>query len=201
MLARQDRPLHRPGDIVLRVRGHEATQDADMVRAERRPAVFAFAGIWTPWRGARGPKSAPIEGNHELFGFLTTNANAIVAPIHPKAMPVILTTPDEVGVWLEGETLDALVLQKPLPDDALRIVAKGEKEDPPSVRKPNSIGRSRTAFTRGWQTCPQSSGRLVFAGFRYGAPTGQPSRFLNDTTAPGARLRALSRRRPVPVNT
>ncbi len=100
--------------------------------SDDRP-LFAFAGIWTPWHGMRGPKSAPIEGNHELFGFLTTNANAIVAPIHPKAMPVILTTPDEVGVWLEGETLDALVLQKPLPDDAIRIVAKGEKEDPPSV--------------------------------------------------------------------
>ena len=50
---------------------------------EDRP-LFAFAGIWTPWRGVRGPKSAPVEGNHELFGFLTTAANAIVAPVHPK---------------------------------------------------------------------------------------------------------------------
>jgi putative SOS response-associated peptidase YedK len=42
---------------------------------------------------ASGPKSAPVEGpTHELFGFLTTEANAIVAPIHSKAMPVILTT-------------------------------------------------------------------------------------------------------------
>ena len=57
---------------------------------EDRP-LFAFAGLWTPWRGVRGPKSAPIEGEHELFGFLTTEANAVVAPIHPKAMPVILT--------------------------------------------------------------------------------------------------------------
>jgi hypothetical protein len=47
--------------------------------------LFAFAGLWTPWRGVRGPKSAPIDGEHELFGFLTTEANAIVAPIHPKA--------------------------------------------------------------------------------------------------------------------
>ena len=50
----------------------------------------------------RGPKSAPVEGDHELFGFLTTEANAIVAPIHPKAMPVILTTPAEVDLWLEA---------------------------------------------------------------------------------------------------
>ena len=54
--------------------------------SDDRP-LFAFAGLWTPWRGVRGPKSAPVEGDHELFGFLTTDANAIVAPIHPKAMP------------------------------------------------------------------------------------------------------------------
>src|SRR5208283_1203132 len=33
--------------------------------------LFAFAGLWTPWHGVRGPKSAPVEGEHELFGFLT----------------------------------------------------------------------------------------------------------------------------------
>lgn len=89
--------------------------------------LFAFAGLWTPWRGARGPKSAPVEGDHELFGFLTTEANAVVAPIHPKAMPVILTSPAEVDLWLEGETPGVLALQRPSPDDALRIVASGER--------------------------------------------------------------------------
>jgi hypothetical protein len=69
-----------------------------------------------------------------LFGFLTTEANAVVAPIHAKAMPVILTQPAEVDRWLEADTSDALALQRPLPDDALRIVAKGEKEDPVTVR-------------------------------------------------------------------
>ena len=49
---------------------------------EERP-LFAFAGLWTPWRGTRGPKSAPVVGQHELFGFLTTEANAIVAPNSP----------------------------------------------------------------------------------------------------------------------
>jgi putative SOS response-associated peptidase YedK len=96
--------------------------------AEDRP-LFAFAGLWTRWRGARGPKSAPVEGEHELYGILTTAANAVVAPIHPKAMPVILTTPAEVDLWLEGDTAAALALQRPLPDEALAIVAKGEKED------------------------------------------------------------------------
>jgi len=49
--------------------------------------------------------------------------------IHPKAMPVILTTPQEIEVWLNAERANALELQRPLPDYALRIVAKGEKED------------------------------------------------------------------------
>ena len=95
---------------------------------EDRP-LFAFAGLWTTWRGVRGPKSAPVEGAHELFAFLTTEANVIVAPIHPKAMPVILRSQEEADRWLEADTPDALALQRPLPD-ALRIIARGEKEDP-----------------------------------------------------------------------
>jgi putative SOS response-associated peptidase YedK len=77
----------------------------------------------------RGPKSAPVDGEHELLAFLATEPNAIVAPIHPKAMPVILTTAEEVDLWLAADALKALELQRPLPDDALRIVASGEKED------------------------------------------------------------------------
>jgi putative SOS response-associated peptidase YedK len=44
-------------------------------------------------------------------------------------MPVILATPEEVYLWLEGETIEALKLQRPLPNERLRIVAQGEKED------------------------------------------------------------------------
>ena len=72
-----------------------------------------------------------MDGQHELFGFLTTEANAVVAPIHSKGMPVILTTPAEVDLWLLADAPKALELQRPLPDDVLRIVASGEKEDSP----------------------------------------------------------------------
>jgi putative SOS response-associated peptidase YedK len=45
-------------------------------------------------------------------------------------MPVILTTPDEVETWMTAPPEEALKLQRPLPDGALRIVARGVKEDP-----------------------------------------------------------------------
>ena len=95
---------------------------------ESRP-LLAFAGIWTTWRGTRGTKANPVEGEHELFGFLTTEANAVVAPIHRKAMPVILRNEAEFEGWLTASADVALALQRPLPDDELMIVATGERED------------------------------------------------------------------------
>jgi putative SOS response-associated peptidase YedK len=47
----------------------------------------------------------------------------------PEGGSVFLTTTAEVDQWLAADTADALALQRPAPDDALRIVAKGEKED------------------------------------------------------------------------
>ena len=68
---------------------------------------FAFAGIWTTFNGHRGPKSKPVPGPHLVYGFLTTSPNSIVEPIHPKAMPVILTTVEEWDAWMRGPSCAA----------------------------------------------------------------------------------------------
>ena len=44
--------------------------------------------------GVRKVKDAP--GAFELYRFLTTPPNSVVARIHPKAMPMILTSQDEI---------------------------------------------------------------------------------------------------------
>ena len=95
---------------------------------DSRP-LFAFAGIWCDWTGTRGTLKNPEEGRHRLYGFLTTAPNGIVRPVDAKAMPAILTTPEECDAWLSAEPAEALKLQRPLPDELLKIVATGERDD------------------------------------------------------------------------
>jgi putative SOS response-associated peptidase YedK len=93
---------------------------------DSRP-LAVLAGIWT--RGSSVRKVREGETTNDIFAFLTTEPNAEVAAIHPKAMPVILTAPEEIETWLTAPAAEALKLQRPLPDGALRIVARGEKKD------------------------------------------------------------------------
>ena len=91
--------------------------------------LFALPGIWRPWTGVREPKrDEPVPEEHRLFSFLTTEANGIVIPVHPEAMPVVLTTPEEWRTWLEAPAEEALRLQRPLPDGMMAEVARGELE-------------------------------------------------------------------------
>jgi putative SOS response-associated peptidase YedK len=81
---------------------------------------FVFAGIWTTWTSVRKAREGEVTA--DIFAFLTTEPNAVVAPIHPKAMPVILTTADEIETWLSTPWNEAKRLQRPLSNDELVIL-------------------------------------------------------------------------------
>jgi hypothetical protein len=58
--------------------GNPVTKKKDVVwfaLNEDRP-LFAFAGIWTEYKGDRGTKSKPIPGPHCVYGFLTTSPSS-----------------------------------------------------------------------------------------------------------------------------
>jgi putative SOS response-associated peptidase YedK len=92
---------------------------------DSKPLAF-FAGIWTDWTGERGSLKNPRPGKHELFGFLTCEPNAVVKPIHPKAMPVVLTTKGELDVWLSAPWAEAKELQRPLHDADLQLLGASQ---------------------------------------------------------------------------
>lgn len=90
--------------------------------------ISFFAGIWRPWKGSRlaeqegKARRVRTEADWELYAFLTTEANDVVKPYHENAMPVILTEPEEWSLWLSGGS-EGLRLQRPLPNESLRIAA------------------------------------------------------------------------------
>jgi putative SOS response-associated peptidase YedK len=101
------------------------TPNAWFAGDETEPLMF-FAGLWVrDWQCVRKVKEGLI--TCDLFAFLTTEPNSVVGPIHPKAMPVILKTEDEVETWLTSPWEEAKKLQRPLPDHELVLLPKMEK--------------------------------------------------------------------------
>ena len=87
--------------------------------------LTAFAGIWRNWQGTRRGE----DKDHQLMAFLTTDANDIVRPIHPKAMPVLIG-PEDFDCWLREPWDEARELVASKPSDRLTVVNVGARSDP-----------------------------------------------------------------------
>lgn len=72
--------------------------------------TFAFAGVWRP------------VADGAAMAFLTCAPNALVAPIHPKAMPVILA-PEDHDAWLGAPFEAACALARPYPAERMQRLA------------------------------------------------------------------------------
>ena len=88
------------------------------------PLAF-FAGVHArAWTSVRKIKTG-ME-TIDLFAFLTTEPSEPVKSVHPKAMPVILTTAEEREAWMRSPWIEAKDLQRALPDGALEILPSGD---------------------------------------------------------------------------
>jgi len=85
-----------------------------------------------------GPSAARCQQQHSRAGIGSGGGiNAIGlafhasrnAPLWKNPLTVILTTGEDIEIWMTAPAQDALKLQRPLPDGALKIVARDEKKD------------------------------------------------------------------------
>jgi putative SOS response-associated peptidase YedK len=92
---------------------------------EPRP-LFAFAGIW---RRHQGPiKKEGPSVSLDVFSFMTTTPNALVATVNRERMPVLLATEVDHEAWLNGSVEEALALVMPIPCGAHEDCAVGIRQ-------------------------------------------------------------------------
>ncbi|MEL7113011.1 MAG: SOS response-associated peptidase [Pseudomonadota bacterium] len=90
---------------------------------EERPP-FAFAGIWSQFRGRyRDRELVEID----TFSMITTTPNELTRKVHPDRMPVILP-PECYERWLYGDEEDGLHLLRPFPAELMCVVREDEGE-------------------------------------------------------------------------
>jgi putative SOS response-associated peptidase YedK len=81
-----------------------ATKKKDVVWFAIDPSrpLFAFAGIWTEFRGDRGTKFEADPGPTQRLWLPDDGAERGRRTDSSKAMPVILTSPEECDVWMRA---------------------------------------------------------------------------------------------------
>lgn len=101
------------------------------LRGEEARPLFAFPGLWRRWRGPLKKDAEPVD--LDVFAFMTTTPNALVATVNHERMPVLLDHPDQLDCWLEGSPAEAMSLVHEHAPEDMRIVLAGmAKLDPGS---------------------------------------------------------------------
>jgi putative SOS response-associated peptidase YedK len=86
---------------------------------ELRP-LFAFAGVWRRWRGPVKKDGPVVE--MDVYAFMTTTPNSLVATVNHERMPVLLTRPEEFDRWMHGSPETALELARQYPPELMQVV-------------------------------------------------------------------------------
>ena len=89
--------------------------------------LFAFAGVWRRWRGPIKKDGPVVE--LDVYAFMTTTPNPLVATINHERMPVLLTRPEEFDRWMHGTPEAAMALAGEYPAEQMHIVQSGYDKD------------------------------------------------------------------------
>jgi putative SOS response-associated peptidase YedK len=97
------------------------------LRGDDARPLFAFPGIWRRYKGPLRKNGEPVEV--DVFAFMTTLPNALVATINHERMPVLLTKPHQFDTWLSGSPTEAYGLVHSHDPARMRMVQSGFAKD------------------------------------------------------------------------
>ena len=95
------------------------------LRSDEERPPFAFAGMWRSYKGKYRTKDGEQDLDIITSTIVTSTPNALVKPVHPDRMAVILD-PTDYEQWLHGTEDDAMALCKPYPADHMKLFKSGE---------------------------------------------------------------------------